>query len=354
MAEYRDEIAHKLFTEKMADLLRRRQAAGFIPQVLDNRRDPPHLAREIEHLRKLITRAGTKPLTVRLDLTPAMLEAMQFFAFKKNRKINEPWISKLQVIFREGRYCPEVMPFHFDWEGDFRNGQHRSTAAIAEGITLFDHEVKFGMDPKDFEAFDVGNKRNAVQFMQMAGVKQATPVAAVVRLMYRVDPLHRGAKLDEQGVLLEGMKIDDELMHRALVVALKLRKRHGVVVSSAALAYRLIVLDSPHSHRVDEFFDRVILGDQLPSASPILRLHRKLHAIKPGAVSQYLIQAQYCAWLIETWKAWLTDTSPKDMLNWSSAIELPGFSDLPERMPKTAPKGRTPPMRNPPQVRLVL
>lgn len=346
-----------LLSDKQADLLKRRQAATFIPQVLDNRRDPPRIAREIEQLRKLIKKAGTSALTVRLDLTPAMLEAMQFFAFKKNRKVSEPWVEKMQVIIRDDRYCPEVMPFHFDWEGDFRNGQHRAQAAINEGITLFDHEVKFGMDPKDFEAFDVGNKRNAVQFMQIAGVKQPAPIAAVVRLMYRTDPLHRGASLDEQGVLLEGMKIDDEVMHRALLVAVKLRRRHGVVVSSAALAYRMIALDSPHSDRVDEFFDRVTLGDHLPTGSPILRLHRKLVATKPGAarkVSQYLTQAQHCAWLIETWKAWLTGTSPKDMLSWDSAVELPGFDDLPARLPKVAPRGRTPMMRQPPQVRLVV
>jgi hypothetical protein len=345
-----------LLTEQQADVLRRRAAATFIPQVLDARRDPPSSAREIATLRKLIKQAGNEVLTVRLDLTPAMFEAMLFFAFKRNRKISKSWVAKMQVIMREGRYRSEVIPFHFDWEGDLRNGQHRASAALAEGVTLAGHEVKFGMDPEDFEAFDVGNKRNASQFLELDGVRQSGPMAAVARFAYRTDPRHPGAALDEQGVHLLGMRLNDEVMVSAFVVAAKLRNRRGVILSSAAWAYRLIALEAPlHSHRVDEFCDRVLVGDGLPPGSAILKLHAKLYRNRPGAGrkhAQLLTQAQHCAWLIETFKSWAMGWPSVD-LSWSEQNRLPGFDDMVPAAPRRR-RGQRPIMRNPPMARLVI
>jgi hypothetical protein len=195
----------------------------------------------------------------------------------------------------------------FDWDGDLRDGQHRLTAIKETGVAVT-MDVKFGVDAAAFPAMDVGLRRTAGQFLDLDGIRWSAAIAAVVRLRHRVE--HSGAMPDDEAVFLAGRELADDITHRALMAAMRLRGKKQVILSSAALAYRLIALESRRALSVDEFWDRLVKGDDIKANSPIFKLRdhfdEQVRTKRNRKVHQYLTQTQHCAWIIQGWNAWST------------------------------------------------
>lgn len=293
-----------------------------LPAGLEHRTDPPGLGKELAKLRALIRDAGNTRTTVRLNVTPEMARAMLSLRIKKNRKINRAWVEKLKAMLLESRFSDEE-PMRFDWEGDFRDGQHRATAIAESGVAI-DMDVRFGMDPRHFQTLDGGLRRTAAQFLDLDDVKNANEIAAITRLKHRIE--HQGAALDDHAVFLAGREIADDLMVRALAASWRLRRGDvKVILSSAALAYRMIATNPGRALSIDEFWDRFVLGDQLRTTDPIYKLRAKFARTakdKTRKGHQYLTQTQHAAWIINAWNAW-TKRDAAVSFNWSDPNGLP-------------------------------
>jgi len=307
--------------DKQARMLRRQGALPSLPIGLEARADPPHLGAELALLRGLIREHGREVATVPMRVGKNMAEAMLFLRVKPNRPLNRGWVEKLKVIEQEGRLHNDVVIVSFDWDGDFRDGQHRMTMVAETGAEL-DIRVTFGMNPASFQAMDVGLRRKAQDFLWLDGVKSPKTVAATVRLQYRID--HVGVTPDDEAVYLIGKDIDDEVMARAVAAAIRLRKKK-VSASSAALAYRLIATKSRRAHSIDEFWDRLVIGDQLETSSPIYKLREQFDRVrdaKDRKERQYLSQTQAAAWIINAWNSWIGGHRRVDF-RWPNQNQLP-------------------------------
>lgn len=288
-------------SERQAEELRQPQAV-HLPVGLEARVDPPHLGKELAWLRSNIRQAGHVKTTIEgVSVTPGLAEAALFLRVK-NRDIDPKWVDRLVVIIKEGRFR-NFEALIFDWEGDFREGQHRMSAIVKAG-KFVDMGFTFGVDPAAFPAMNVGKPRTAAQFMKLDDMSYAGTIAAIVRLQYRID--HPGLAPDQENVYLLGRELDDDVLHRAIAGGSRVR-RQGVILSSAALAYRMIATEARRHLVLDEFWDRFTVGDELKVSSPIFKLRAQFEReriTKDRKVKQYLTQAQHAAWIIQAWNAW--------------------------------------------------
>jgi len=310
-----------------------RRQAPPLPMGLEARNDPPGIDKELAQLRALIRRHGKVAGAVKLKITVKMAKAMKHL-MGKNRKLSEPWVRRWERALQEGRWKDlPTQGFAFDWDGLFRDGQHRAAAIINTGIEP-DVWVAFGVDPDSFPVMDTGLRRNATQNLVLDGVRFASPVAIVVRLKFRTE--HNGEMPDDGFVHDEAAKLmaQDDAMERAVVAGHKVVKEHrGVIASSVILAYWLIATRSKRKLSVDEFFDLLSgEGSGLDETSPIHRLRRKFKPLAAAGrkASQYRSQTEQAAWIIMAWNAWIlgrsipvTGEGSRSALAWSQPHALP-------------------------------
>jgi ribosome-binding factor A len=288
---------------------------------LEARVDPPHLTKELAWLRAKIREAGHTKTTIEgISVTPGLAEAALFLRFKKNRDIDQKWVDKLVVIIKERRFR-NFEALIFDWDGDFREGQHRMSAVIKAGKSI-DMGFTFGVDPAVFPAINVGRPRSAAQFMRIDNVRYAGTIAAIVRFKYRIE--HSGLAPDQENVYLLGHELNDDILLCGIAAGSRVRKQ-GVILSSAALAYRMIATQSARHLALGEFWDRFAVGDDLKTSNPVFKLRaqfEKERRAKERKAQQYLTQAQHAAWIILAWNAWAIGQTAVSF-RWSDENALP-------------------------------
>lgn len=294
---------------------------NHLPVGLEARVDPPHLGKELAWLRAGIRQAGHTKTTIEgVSVTPGLAEAAKFLRVKKNRDIDQKWVDRLVVIIKEGRFH-NFESLIFDWDGDFRQGQHRVEAIIKAGKPV-EMGFTFGIDPAAFPAMDVGRKRSAAQFLKLDDIRYAGTIAATVRLKYRID--HPGLAPDDENVYLLSHQLNDDVLYRAIAAGSRVRKQ-GVILSSAVLAYRMIATQAARHLSLDEFWDRFTVGDELKTSSPIFKLRAQFErerTTKDRKVRQYLTQAQQAAWIILAWNSWAIGQTAVSF-KWSDENALP-------------------------------
>lgn len=299
------------------------QAQTFLPSALEHRVDPPGLDQEFAALRALIRTHGKSRATVEILVTKKMADAMLHLRNKKNRKINRAWVEKLKVILLGGRFHGDIARAIFDWDGDLRDAQHR-LMAISETAVAVEMDVTFGIDPAAFPAMDVGLRRTAAQNLDLDGIRYGGVRASIVRLQYRIE--HSGSMPDDEYVYLQASESSDDVMHRALLQASRLRAKKKVIHSSAALAYRLIALHSTWASLLDEFWDRLVIGDDLQGSNPIFQLREhfdRKRDDKDRKGHQFLTQTRHAAWIIQAWDAWVRSDTRRIQFKWDDPNGLP-------------------------------
>lgn len=291
-----------VLSKPQAEALLRGQG-NSLPLGLEARADPPHIGAELAWLRDNIRKAGQTKTTIEgVSCTPGLAEAALFLRVKRNRDIDQAWVERLAVIIREGRFR-NFEALIFDWEGDFREGQHRMSAIIKADRPV-DMGFTFGVDPAAFPAMNVGKPRTASQFLKLDEIRYAGTIAAVVQLKYRIE--HFGLAPDQENVYLLGRGLNDDVLRRAIAAGSRVR-RQGVILSSAALAYRVIATEAVRHSVLDAFWDRFAIGDQLKTSDPAFKLRalfERERLAKDRKAYQYLTQTQHAAWIIQAWNSW--------------------------------------------------
>ena len=115
----------------------------------------------------------------------------------RNRKMRDRNTRKIFAEYQEGRWVFDGMPIRFSKDGVLLDGQHRLTA-----LTLMPKEFRIpfvvmrGIDTKAQYVMDQGSKRSNADQLGLDGVRNATLVAAGVRLylVWQADLLYRDTK----------------------------------------------------------------------------------------------------------------------------------------------------------------
>jgi hypothetical protein len=201
----------------------------------------------------------------------------------RNRDISEKVVEHYVKLMQDGKWLGQNgSTMIFDWNGEFRDGQHRAWAVLRSNITIT-VDVAYNADPDVIRTVDQGNRRSGADTLVMeerslrgkgAKLKNAQSIASalpIVAACFLKGDIYHKVKMSNDEIhqwYLDHMEIAES--------AEKVCKRGNLASSSVCTAIHF-VLSRVHSHKqlVDEFFERFIVGDNLASRSPVLALRNK-------------------------------------------------------------------------------
>ena len=137
---------------------------------------------------------ATKPVRIRMLVTPAMAKTWLETTNVNNRPLSEMHWMKIWLDIAEGRWKYNGEPISFGTNGALLNGQHR-LQACAEGDTPIDTDVIFGLDPEAMSTIDIGKVRTAANIAHLEGIQNATVACAAAHLIL----LHENGGIQQLG-----------------------------------------------------------------------------------------------------------------------------------------------------------
>lgn len=220
-----------------------------------------------------------------------------------NRSLNEHLVARYAEDMSRGRWRCGGDPISISPSGELLNGQHRLAAVVKSGVTI---TALVGFDVPADSVFDSGRKRTYGDELARRGVKHASSLAAVHRLVVASERLSAGRVLPASGVvpatttaMLEDIETRGDvgiLKDAAALLKGKLRIAPTLVQSSVLgwLFWRFSKLDREEALR---FFEDLDSGEGLPHDDPVLRVRNRLIS------DRYRPQRTKAAYLVKAWNA---------------------------------------------------
>jgi hypothetical protein len=101
---------------------------------------------------------------------------------RKNRKISEKQVKRLAREMANGRWSLNGEPIQFNSDGDLINGQHRLSAIVLSGVSVYILVVMGITDPNAFATIDQNSLgRGAYTVLQMKGVAHANQITSITK-----------------------------------------------------------------------------------------------------------------------------------------------------------------------------
>lgn len=218
-----------------------------------------------------VPRPDAPAYTHNWTITPAIAEVW-LTKNKINRHIRPRKLAEYMRDMTANDWRQTGEPLVWDWNGEFRDGQHRLLACIKSGHS-FVTAVYFNADPKACEVMNSGAPRLASDQLKMyRDAKNASSVSAGARIMEAIsrDVLPNSSSLSTRETL-EYFDENPELE----ISAQKVGKCHHVLQKSIAVALHYLFFEKDPD-AADLFFDRLASGAGLEENHPVHRLRERL------------------------------------------------------------------------------
>lgn len=222
---------------------------------------------------------------------------------KKNRIIAAATVGRYKTDMQQGLWQFAADPIRFDVNGHLIDGQHRLTAQAEANVTLPWLVIR-GLPVDSQSVMDQGRKRTPGQQLELQGVKNASYVAAGVKVIMQW----------EQGLLFRDNAISARLTAPKITEYVE---THASDIEAAQEQYTKIrSIDAPPSvtfaffvaaHRTDAedgktFIDQLYSQVGMSEGHPIYTLDRRLRRIRKEGIKTS--NRDYLAFLILAWNAW--------------------------------------------------
>lgn len=187
---------------------------------------------------------------------------------ESNRNMSWPLVQKYATDMIEGRWILNTDAIGFDVTGRLIQGQHRLTAVVVASEQKPDIEVEmliaWGYPRETFHVLDQGKMRSAAQVIGTYGVLNTNVTAAVARqiLFYDQfsDRIWKGSEAITRVEVIEYVLNHREELYEATTGTTKVGFLNWV---SWSVLHYLVMRDSAHADRWDEFRDAVFKGENL-------------------------------------------------------------------------------------------
>ncbi|KZM70782.1 hypothetical protein [Nocardia terpenica] len=227
---------------------------------------------------------------------------------RRNRPLSKQSVARYQSDMAAGLWTFAADPIRFDVEGHLIDGRHRlvALAGCAPPLSLPFLVVR-GLPTEAQLVMDQGRKRNAGQQLSMLGVKNATTIAAGVRILL----------LWDSGLLFR----DNKLATRITVPIIQqwvsgnpgpvefVNDRLSLIVSTDAapsVATAFALKTGAAAADITELFFRELHDlTGLAEGSPILALDRRFRRLRRESITMPI--RDQLALFIQAWNAWLAN-----------------------------------------------
>lgn len=222
----------------------------------------------------------------------------------RNRRLAPTAVERYRRDMAEGRWSFAGDPIRFDVNGSLLDGQHRLTAlSETEGVTI-PFVVIRGLPTESQMVMDQGRKRTPGQQLGLLGMKNATNVAAGVKVHL----------IWQRGLLFRDNQVATSTLTTAEIEKF-VNENEGVVERLNNYAHSLRAPDAPpsvtwaaaiafdaiHPDLAHDFFTHLHQGGT-PLGHPINALDKRLQRIRKEGLK--LSTRDYLAVIIQAWNAW--------------------------------------------------
>lgn len=221
----------------------------------------------------------------------------------RNRPLSAFTVERYRKDMAEGRWVYAADPIRFDNMGNLLDGQHRLTAlAAVEGLTIPFLVVR-GLPAESQLVMDQGRKRSAGQQLALKGTKNASNVAAGVKvyMLWRTGLMFRDSALAQSTITTPSIEAFVE--ERPLEIATvndyfsAIRNNDAPPSVSFAAALRFNELDSDQAR---DFFHRLANGGTGIN-HPINTLDKRLQRVRREGLK--MTNRDYLALFVLAWNA---------------------------------------------------
>jgi len=193
----------------------------------------------------------------------------------KNRAITRERVLRYRRLMREGLWRLNGESIIFDDENNLLNGRHRLTAAAEEKVG-FPSIVVRGIEPEAFDTMDQGKNRSLSDMISIEGRHHTTIQAGAARVVYALannaTSTHTRSLSDRELLAYWRTLTNDGF--DLWVPPRFARKQLAPPTMVMGVGYWISRNNDPEVVR--EFLNRLMLGYDLKSSSPILKLRSAL------------------------------------------------------------------------------
>lgn len=258
---------------------------------------------------------ATKPVRIRMLVTPAMAKAWLETTNVNNRPLSEMHWMKIWLDIAEDRWKYNGEPISFGTNGALLNGQHRLQACAA-GDAPIDTDVIFGLDPEAMSTIDIGKVRTAANIAHLEGIQNATVACAAAHLIL----LHENGGIQQLGnkqVEPSKTKINERVRidHRISDLAGRAAGLGRSLAPPRAMACCYYFFSAQNPELAEQFFDRLASGAGLTKHDPVYLLRERLRTNSAGKAKLPLLEI-----VALFFKAWIAYRNGKQVkcLRWNN------------------------------------
>lgn len=227
---------------------------------------------------------------------------------ERNRPITQGNLELFEQKFRNGEMVLNGEAIKIAWDGRILDGQHRLTACVNTGIP-FEVLIVEGLDDETQDTMDDGTRRSPAQQLSIEGVANCTNVAAMARatvlerrysLRVAVSPSGKGKVATKPEILAEYRNNAD---HYQILMSAVRPIVSSTPLNSGSASLLVKLFDALDSEDAEEFWARVIDGQNLAKGNPIYELRRVYDAIVKKE-ARYRDSVTVAALTIKAWNAY--------------------------------------------------
>lgn len=236
----------------------------------------PLIDNPTEWFKRMVAAGAQEEFSDFFVITPA-LAAVILEHNQDNRRIVKNELKRCIDAFESGRFVTNGESIIIADDGYLNDGQHRLMACVETGKP-FRTNLVFGVPRETRFTIDTGAGKTSATLMSMSGVPCASAATAAIGcyLLYEHNIYHYSATglVTAQDLLDFYTANSTEVDTAVRITGVRTGKRMGQ--SALAAAYMILSRVSPK--HVDNFFDMLLVGANLPARSPVLSLRNKLMA----------------------------------------------------------------------------
>lgn len=262
--------------------------------------------------------AHTEPDMRLVTITPALAEKLLSLN-THNRPLNKTLVNQYKADIEAGSWRITHQGVALDTTPALQDGQHRLTAIFETGVAQ-PMMVAVGMDPGNFAYIDIGRNRKYSDVLALEGYTDTYALGATARLVYLYQ--HKdfiSTHKVSNAQVMELVESDENGFTNAMTMGRRLQKGMLMTRTAAGAGYYVVRKVNPAT-MVNDFFEALITGEDIPHGDPRPRLVRAIANSQRSKMRRP--GPEQLALLIKTWNAWAEGRSP-DILAWRKAEPMP-------------------------------
>ncbi len=273
----------------------------------------------------------TKPVE-KLNLTVEVVEltpdrAREYLEANVNyqRGLSRTRVEKMAEEIIAGNWMFTGQPIIINEHGEMIDGQHRCAAVILADVPI-DVLVVEGVEGVAFQAIDTGKNRSGADVLKIAGYKNVTLSAAIIRciISYQRKGEFHAAKHTQISPMqtLEFMRLNEQTFVPLVTwYTSRIKEMRILSIGSALPALHwLATQEKVPATLIDEFVEKLLFGDNLKKADPVYQFREAL-IYSQSHPSHRILLRNKTARLIKTWNAFRKGEAGQGLTNWNALRE---------------------------------